>query len=176
VLEAVDDFDTKQNAAVLSDFDRFAHALDCPVGEDSFVFAGQRPARPATVIDAGHDGAAHLLHCQRYVLKKGDALFARRGVFREHVHVGRQPNAVSESDTRIRRRFFERIPLRSAHAGDFWGVDLENVKAAFFGALDKQQRLRVPVLGPISEVYSNGVHKLMLMGAGDSHSRCSIAG
>lgn len=47
----------------------------------------------------------------------------------------------------------------SAHPGDFWGVDLENVKAAFLGALDKQQGLRVPVLGPISEVHSNGVHK-----------------
>src|SRR6516165_12570076 len=57
VLEAVHDFDTKENAAVFGSFDRFAHALNRPIGENLFVFAGQRPARPATVINTGHDGA-----------------------------------------------------------------------------------------------------------------------
>ena len=71
---------------------------------------------------------------------------------------------------RIRRRLFERVALGAAHPADFLGAHLQHVKAALFSFLDKREGLHLPVLGPISEVYSDGVHKLMEMGTGDSHS------
>src|SRR5258707_517946 len=58
------------------------------------------------------------------------------------------------------------LPLRIAHAGDFRRVDLKNIEATFLGSFDKPDGLRVPVSGPVSEVYSDGVHKLMQIGAG----------
>ena len=40
LLEAIDDFNAKKDAAIFGGFDRFAHALDSAVGQDLFVFAG----------------------------------------------------------------------------------------------------------------------------------------
>src|SRR5260370_1802397 len=51
LLEAIDDFDAKEDAAVFGGFDRFAHALDSAIGEDLFFFAGQEFARPGAVVD-----------------------------------------------------------------------------------------------------------------------------
>src|ERR1700738_2488134 len=67
-------------------------------------------------------------------------------------------DSVSEAEARIRGGAFERVPLRIAHAGDFRRVDLKNIEAIFLGSFDKLDGLRVPVLGPVSEVYSDGVH------------------
>src|ERR1700736_3925502 len=166
LLETIDDLDAKEHAAVFGGFDRFAHALDSPVGEDLFVFAGQQLARPGTVIDAGHDGAVHMFHRSRHILEKSDAFFARGGVLRGQVHIGGHADAVSEAEARVRGGAFERVSLRIAHAGDFRRVDLKNIEATFLGSFDKLDGLRVPVLGPVSEVYSDGVHKLMQIGAG----------
>src|SRR6516165_2963966 len=124
VLEAVHDFDAKENAAVFGGFDRFSHTLNCPVGENLFVFTGKRPPRPGTVINAGHNGAAHLFHRPAYLLEKINGVFPDCSIFREHVHVGSHANAVSESEARIRRRPLERVPLRGSHPSDFLGADL----------------------------------------------------
>src|SRR3984957_14769035 len=162
LLETINDLDAKEDAAVFGGFDRVAHALDSPVGEDLFVFAGQELARPATVIDAGHDGAVHMLHRSRHLPEKSDALFARVGVLRGQVHIGSHADAVSEAQARIRGGAFERVPLRIAHTGDFRRVDFKNIEATFFRSTDKLDGFRVPVLGPVSEVYSDGIHKYNL--------------
>src|SRR5260370_12165096 len=170
LLETIDDLDAKEHAAVFGGFDRFAHALDSPVGEDLFVFAGQQLARPGTVIDAGHDGAVHMFHRSRHILEKSDAFFARGGVLRGQVHTGAHADAVSEAQARIRGGAFERVSLRIAHAGDFRRVDLKNIEATFLGSFDKLDGLRLPVLVPVSEVYSDWVHNLIQIAAGNSRT------
>jgi hypothetical protein len=112
LLETIDDLDAKEHAAVFGGFDRFAHSLESPVGEDLFVFAGQGLARPATVIDAGHDRAVHMFHRSRHILEKSDAFFARGGVLRGQVHIGGHADAVSEAQARIRPRCTKRLRLR----------------------------------------------------------------
>ena len=42
LLETIDDLDAKEDAAVFGGFDRFAHALDSPVGEDRLSSPGNR--------------------------------------------------------------------------------------------------------------------------------------
>jgi len=115
LLEAIDDFDAKEDVAIFGGFNRFAHALESAVGEDLFVFAGQQLAWPGAVIDAGQYGAAQVFHRSRHVLKKSDAFFPRRGVLRGQVHIGFQAMLLSETQARIRSRTFEGVPLGIAH-------------------------------------------------------------
>src|SRR5258707_13013368 len=56
LLEAIDDFDAKQDAAVFGGLDCFTHALDRPVVEYPLVLARQQLARPGAIIDASHYG------------------------------------------------------------------------------------------------------------------------
>src|ERR1700680_5318727 len=74
LLETIDDLDAKEDPAVFGGFDRFAHALDSPVGEDLFVFAGQELARPGTVIYLRHDRAVHTLPRERVILQNSHAV------------------------------------------------------------------------------------------------------
>ena len=117
LLEAIDHLDAKDDAAVFSGFDRFAHTFDRTVSQNSFVFVRCQFARPGTVIDARHDGAPQIFHGSRDVLKKGDPLFAGRGILRGKVHVVFQANAVGQAEARIFGGAFERVPLLITHAG-----------------------------------------------------------
>lgn len=75
------------------------------------------------------------------------------------VHIGSHPDAVGQTKAGISGCALEQISFRSAHPGDLWSVDFEYVETAFLSSFYKLDRLRAPELGPVSVVYSDGIHR-----------------
>ncbi len=164
MLEAIDDFETKDDPAVFRGLDGLTHALNGSIGEDPLVFAGQKLARPRAVIDSRHDCASHVFHRLAKILEQSNAVFPYRRILRYQVHILGHSDAVSETQTRLRGGGFERVQLCFAHASDFLSADFKDVEASLAGSCDERELVDVPILRPISEMYSYGIHDLSELG------------
>jgi hypothetical protein len=76
MLETIDDFDAKNNSAILGRLDCFSHTFNRAIGEHPFILIRAQFSRPGTIIDAGHNGPSHGLHRLRHVFQERDTVSA----------------------------------------------------------------------------------------------------
>jgi hypothetical protein len=86
---------TETNITITRDDSSCAYS----VAASETTLAGEKFARPGTVIDASHDRTLHMFHRARHILKKRNPFISRPDVFRHQVHVGCHANTVSEAET-----------------------------------------------------------------------------
>ena len=101
-----------------------------------------------------------MFHLPAEILEQGDPVLSYGRILRYQIHVLGHSDAVSETETRVRGGGLERIQLCFAHARDLLGADFEDVEASLAGFCDERELVDVPILRPISEVYSDGIHDL----------------
>ena len=121
---------------------------------------GKEFARPGAIVNAGHYLPPHVLHIPAEILEESDPVLSNGRIFRDQVHILGHSDAVGELQTCVRGGGLECIELSLAHPRNLLRADLEDLEPSLSGFFHEGELVHVPVLRPISEVYSDGIHKL----------------
>ena len=98
LLEAVDDLDVEEDAAVLGHLHDLAHASHAPVEVEPLFLAEGQLARPRAVDDAAKLPVAHVAQHLGAALEERDAIAAHGRIGRRDVVAVRKADAIGQLD------------------------------------------------------------------------------